>query len=521
MAPSGQPPAVDAGARTFEPRPASERALRGLATWLAGPVDTAVIAGAAGAGTTFVLRRFEAQERERRAVLFSPFLHMEAEGLESWLEGLAGAAGFGTLDGWLAAAPRAPLLLVDEAHDATPAALDALVRLRAARAPKLRVCLGGCAGPALERATRHLGGGGVLVLELPPWSEDDLRRFAAALCAVAPADSAALVAGAEGSPGLLRLAWAELRDRPPATLSETPSPTGIVAEPAPPVPSPMPAAVPPAPRVPTIAAAVPPRAGTGGGSTGTAPSPAAPSPPAPLVAAPPAVSTGPRRAAPPALPRPVAPARTPLVEPPAAAAPPLRLPRRETPAVAAAPAALEPPVESPSAAPPSAPPPIAAAAPSREPAEQPPAALPAPRRARPIQRASAPRRRLRVPWFHAAALVVGFLLGLAGGWQGWDDREPARAPAPVEPAPAAPALEAVSAAPPVVPVAAPARHDVQVNARPWAWIRIDGEAVGVTPLVQRGLTAGSHEFEATFPDGRQQRRTVEIGPDSRFVSFAD
>ena len=43
----------------------------------------------------------------------------------------------------------------------------------------------------------------------------------------------------------------------------------------------------------------------------------------------------------------------------------------------------------------------------------------------------------------------------------------------------------------------------------------------LTPLVQRDLTAGPHTFEATFPNGRQQQRTVEIGPDSRFVSFAD
>jgi hypothetical protein len=465
MAPSGQPPADAADARTFEPRPASERALRGLTTWLAGPIETAVIAGAPGAGTTFVLRRFEAQERERRAVLFSPFLHMEAEGLDAWLDGLARTAGFVSLDTWLARAPTAPLLLVDEAHDALPAAIEALARLRASRAPKLRLCLGGCAGPALERATRQLGGGGLLVLELPPWSTDDLRRFAQALCTVAPADPAALVAGAEGSPGLLRLAWAELRERPPVRASEAPRPTRAVLEPAP--------AAPRAPRAepPPIAAAPPRRA--------------------PLVELPPAAPT-PLPA--PSQPLPIAPAApppAPLVAPErAAAAAPSPAPELE--ATAGAGPALEPP---PAAPPPRAP--LAVRAPAAT------AAPPA-------------RRRARVPWFHAAALAVGFLLGLAGGWGGWDDPAPVR-----EPVPEAPALEPVSAPPPVVPVAAPVRHDVQVNARPWAWIRIDGQAVGVTPLVQRGLVAGSHEFEATFPDGRQQRRTVEIGPDSRFVSFAD
>jgi hypothetical protein len=60
---------------------------------------------------------------------------------------------------------------------------------------------------------------------------------------------------------------------------------------------------------------------------------------------------------------------------------------------------------------------------------------------------------------------------------------------------------------------------VQVNARPWAWIQIDGEKVGATPLVAPDLTTGPHEFEATFPDGRRERRVVEIGRDARFVSF--
>jgi hypothetical protein len=413
MAPSGPPPADAADARTYEPRAASERALRGLATWLEGRGDTAVIAGAPGAGTTYVLHRFEAQERARRAVLFSPFLHIEAVALEGWLDGLARAAGFGSLDAWLAPAPRAPLLLVDEADTAAPAALEALARLRAARAPQLRVCLGGCSGAALERAAQLVATTGLLVLELPPWSEDDLRRLAASLCAVGAADAAALVAAADGSPGLLRLTWGEQRDRRP--------------RPAPPPAEPRP-------------------------------------PPAPLQL--------PARAA-------VRAAVTQSPEPPAA------LPPSEPAATTSAPAPAVPR--------PSAPESNAPAAPRS-------------------------RRRSRMPWFHAAALVIGFALGLAGGW-GWDAREPA--PEVVAPAAVAPSLPEVSARPRVVAAAAPSRHDVQVNARPWAWIRIDGEAVGVTPLVQRGLAAGPHEFEATFPDGTQQRRSVEIGADSRFVSFSD
>jgi hypothetical protein len=419
MALPGHTPADAGDARTLEPRPASERALRGLDVWLAGPLDTAVVAGAAGAGTTFVLRQLEAQERERRGVVFSPFLHIGEQELEKWLDGLARASGLGSLEAWLEPAARPPLLLVDEAHAAAPAALEELARLRAARGPQLRVCLGGCAGPALERAGECIGGRtGPLLIELPPWSDDDLGALARTLCEVAPADPEALVAAADGSPGQLRLLWDELREPPaPAPAPERLPPHAPEPEPEPPVlavePEPAPAfEAPPSPALEPD-----------------------PEPPPPLAAAPGSAFDGPGTPAPPA--------------------PPQR-----------------------------------------------------------------PRSRLaRLPWFHAASLVVGFLLGIVGGWQGWSDGERVRE-AVVE-APVEPAGGAVSAAPPVVSAPAPTLHDVQVNALPWASIRIDGEVVGVTPLVQRGLAAGPHEFEATFPDGRQERRTVEIGPDTRFVSFAD
>jgi len=383
MAPLGQHPPHAADARAYEPRPASDRLLRGLGAWLDGPVTTAVVAGAPGAGTTFLLRSFEQRARGRRNVLFSPFLHIEPEALEPWLAGLALASEHLSLEDWLASAPDAPsLLLVDEAQTATLATLEALARLRETRAPDLRICLGGCAGPALEHAVRSVGGTDAVVFELPPWSAEDLRGFAAVLCALpAPegdprgrlpaVDPAALVAAAEGSPRLLREAWSMLREA----------------------------------RTPAIPASI---------------------------------------RAPDAAPRsPLATARAP-------AAPSLR--------------------------------------------------------------------RRRVPWFQIGALGVGFSLGLVGGWQDWDMTPE---PAPEGPAPAAmvAAPPAVAAAPP--PVAAPALHDVQVNARPWAWIRIDGRSVGVTPLVHRDLAGGEHEFEATFPDGRQERRTVEIGPGSRFVSFPE
>ena len=138
---------------------------------------------------------------------------------------------------------------------------------------------------------------------------------------------------------------------------------------------------------------------------------------------------------------------------------------------------------------------------------------------RPPPPAQVPPLRRRAPWYDAAALGIGFALGFVGGWQGWENWEaPAAAP---EVLPEATTPAAVASAPPAEPTPALTYHDVQVNARPWAWIQIDGRPVGVTPLVHRDLASGEHEFEATFPDGRQQRRTVAIGPDSRFVSFQD
>ena len=58
----------------------------------------------------------------------------------------------------------------------------------------------------------------------------------------------------------------------------------------------------------------------------------------------------------------------------------------------------------------------------------------------------------------------------------------------------------------------------QVNARPWARIRIDGVDVGPTPL-SRPLAPGVYRIEAEFPDGRSLERHVEIGPEQRFVAL--
>jgi hypothetical protein len=64
----------------------------------------------------------------------------------------------------------------------------------------------------------------------------------------------------------------------------------------------------------------------------------------------------------------------------------------------------------------------------------------------------------------------------------------------------------------------PERVAVQVNAQPWAWVRIDGVALGSTPLTHE-LSVGEHELEAEFADGRRLRRRIEVGPTQRFVAL--
>jgi hypothetical protein len=58
----------------------------------------------------------------------------------------------------------------------------------------------------------------------------------------------------------------------------------------------------------------------------------------------------------------------------------------------------------------------------------------------------------------------------------------------------------------------------QINARPWARIRIDGVDVGPTPL-SRPLAPGVYRIAAEFADGRSLQRSVAIGPERRFVAL--
>ncbi len=67
-------------------------------------------------------------------------------------------------------------------------------------------------------------------------------------------------------------------------------------------------------------------------------------------------------------------------------------------------------------------------------------------------------------------------------------------------------------------VTAESHVSVQVNARPWATVRIDGVDLGATPLSHR-LAPGVYQLEAEFPDGKRIERKIDVRAESRFVSL--
>jgi hypothetical protein len=66
------------------------------------------------------------------------------------------------------------------------------------------------------------------------------------------------------------------------------------------------------------------------------------------------------------------------------------------------------------------------------------------------------------------------------------------------------------------PVAVPGPPTLNVNAIPWAEIRIDGRPVGTTPLFGIEVSPGPHVVEATNPSLGSTRRTrVVVDPGER------
>jgi len=84
----------------------------------------------------------------------------------------------------------------------------------------------------------------------------------------------------------------------------------------------------------------------------------------------------------------------------------------------------------------------------------------------------------------------------------------------VEPEPSSPSASTPRVAEvPVTPI------PVHINATPWATIEVDGVELGETPIAGVPLVPGSHVFKARMPDGRVIERTVQIGAETRYVTF--
>lgn len=67
--------------------------------------------------------------------------------------------------------------------------------------------------------------------------------------------------------------------------------------------------------------------------------------------------------------------------------------------------------------------------------------------------------------------------------------------------------------------APPVGPRLSVNAEPWAAIRLDGRAVGETPLGELRVAPGPHVVSARLPDGRVVERRVEVRSGDVYVVF--
>jgi len=98
---------------------------------------------------------------------------------------------------------------------------------------------------------------------------------------------------------------------------------------------------------------------------------------------------------------------------------------------------------------------------------------------------------------------------------------PAAAAAPVAPEP--PAVAAAPPAPAIAAEPAPSpplsRVSVNLNARPWARIEVDGRELGITPLGGIPLARGPHLFRARFADGRVLERRVTVDARHNRITF--
>ena len=78
-------------------------------------------------------------------------------------------------------------------------------------------------------------------------------------------------------------------------------------------------------------------------------------------------------------------------------------------------------------------------------------------------------------------------------------------------------VPATSEATPLAPP--PAGPRLNVTARPWAEIQLDGNPVGETPLGELSLAPGPHVVTARLPDGSVIERSVEAKAGDLYLVF--
>jgi hypothetical protein len=495
-----------AGAEQYIPREATERVLARLEAALDAGDRFIVLSGPPGLGKTLLLHVFEERQRAAREVIFSPFFHFPPDEARVWLRGLMRDRGMATVEeSDPPALPRRvvserPLLLIlDEAQSMPVETAADLIEMLPDLAPGASILLAGIEGPRLDDVVENIGLPVEHVRLESPFSSTETREL---LGRAMPKEAAGAIsspcgsefeaetyhAAAEGNPRLLKtLMFRAERGEPPELPVDSSEAEAALDE---------------ASEVSSEDDR--PREVSESGSDPSARW--APSVPERLEQddraarnAPKSESRRTRRLelflvgmalgvgflvsrsfvleiAPPAW-RVTPDIRSVLL--PAVSAPP---PERIAPAIA------EPLTSPPTVATPSLDP---------GPVDEVPTAV-------------ADSEKV------ASAVVAGSV------------EEPSVVtPGPVEDAPlvaVAVAEEARGVGPdPVVepPASVAARPPVtlHVNARPWATIRLDGETIGMTPLSLPGTRPGRYELEAELPDGRVVKRVVEIGPDSRFVSF--
>jgi hypothetical protein len=490
-----------AGAEQYIPRAATERVLARLEAALDAGDRFIVLSGPPGLGKTLLLHVLEERQRAERKVIFSPFLHFPPDEARVWLRGLLrdngiAAAGEGVpTPSSLSEAPERPLLLIlDEAQSMPPETAAVLAGMLSGLARRTSILLAGIEGPRLDRVVRRIREPAEHVRLGSRFSPDDAREFVDRAMrseadgsigspGCSEAEAGAYHAAAEGNPRILKalIYRAELGEPPPALgiessearvgfdePGEDPLALDAAAESEPATVGIARSTTTPVEPEARVAHDIGARSGANGFLSGS--SEPREIPESGSARTPRHTSIRPRwlersgRAAWNASKRAFEGTRR------------LEL---VIAAISLGVGLLVARLVVPTAAPPT--PPTSLAPPGVSSAS-------------PVEVILPPLEQIVPPLEQIVPVAA----------------EPAAGPsAPVVPSlDQGPAEEAPAAA------AVASAVTLHINARPWASIRLDGEAIGSTPLSHPETRPGRYELEAEFPDGRIVKRVVEVGADS-------